>query len=60
MWKLYIPNKTNTNLKNYKKIEKETKKEVQKAKRNMDKQFENKQNLTGFYTYVNSKSKTKD
>ena len=60
MWKLYIRNKTNTNLENYKKLEKETKKEVQKAKRNMDKQLANKQNLRGFYTYVNSKSKTKD
>ena len=60
LWKNYIKENTHYSFEQYKKVEKETKKAVQNAKRKVEKKLAKDQNLRGFYSYVKSKTKNKD
>lgn len=60
LWKTYMTIRTKSSFDAYKKAEKETKKNVQKAKRKTEKNLARDQNLRGFYSYVKSKTKTKE
>ena len=60
LWKVYMKTKSNINLDNYKRAEKETKRAVQSAKRKTEKNLANNENVKGFYSYIKSKTKTRE